>query len=220
MTMVRALYTISVLALVAAGIVFGHCALCWLENGQRSEREPLPSTASRFQDALATRDDRASEMTSPLMTHAEAFAAYLSPPSATKAVRPTHNPDTGSRPTRVLAISPPSLSPNFRLQGTVYCTSRPETSMALIVMGTGQMGEQRWVKEGSVVGHLIIQEIKPSVVICRRQDDDQIWEMSVEARPPRPSVVQRYIPELTSASSHSSLGVKRLDVNAGSDGPP
>ena len=94
------------------------------------------------------------------------------------------------------------------------------TSMALISIGTGQMAAQRWVKEGTVVGHFIIQEIRPDVVICRTQNDEQIRELTVEAKAPRPSLVQRYVPELARARSPAVLGVTNSDVNAVSDGAP
>jgi hypothetical protein len=217
--MVRALYTIGVLALVGAGIVIGFCMLRWLEPDSGPETAQSPSTVQGLRDALAARGKRVSQKTSPLIREAQDLATYLNPLPAPEPVTPKHKSDTGGRPTPTPAISPPTPSPNFRLQGTVYCTSRPETSMALIFMGAGQIGEQRWVREGSVVGHFIVQEIRPSVVICRRQNSEQTCEISVEAGPPRPSVVRRHIPELARAGS-AALDVTSSDVNAVSDGTP
>ena len=218
--MVRVLYTISILALVGAGIVFGFCLMRWLENGQRPEQVPLSSTTERFRDALATRGDRVSDTTSPLMRQAQTFASYLNPSPAPEPEAPRNSPDPGDDAIPLPTISPPTASPSFRLQGIVYCTSQPQTSMALISIGTGQMAAQRWVKEGTVVGHFIIQEIRPDVVICRTQNDEQIRELTVEAKAPRPSLVQRYVPELARARSPAVLGVTNSDVNAVSDGAP
>jgi hypothetical protein len=218
--MVRALYAMGVVSLVAAGIVFGFCILRWLENGQNPEQAQSPSMTERFRDALAAHRDRVSETTPVLLREAQAFADLLNPAPSPQPVPPGPNPGGASPRTLVPAISPPTASPSFRLQGTVYCPSRPQTSMALISTGMQPIGDQRWVREGSVVGHFVVQEIRPGVILCRTPNGDQTHEMPVEAGPPRPSIVRRYIPELTHASSPSTLGGARSDVSEVIEGTP
>ncbi len=63
--------------------------------------------------------------------------------------------------------------------------------------------ERRWVKEGSTVGHFIIQEIKPRAIIYRNVNSEQMCEISLQSGPDQNAIARRRVPEL--AHAHPSV---------------
>jgi hypothetical protein len=76
----------------------------------------------------------------------------------------------------------------FRLCATSYYPNQPGRSMALIGELDAAEGNERWVKEGTQVGHFIIHEIRRGVIVYR--DGDNLREMAVERRASLPSIVR------------------------------
>ena len=85
--------------------------------------------------------------------------------------------------------------------------------MAIISVQSEGNNGGRWVKEGSQIGHFIIQEIRPGTIIYRKQDSAQPCEMQVESKPLRGHLVQRYVPELADATLPGVVGMAAPDMN-------
>jgi hypothetical protein len=96
--------------------------------------------------------------TSPLVKQAEQFALYLNPPAKPEPVAVPAEPAPANP--EVKPIAP--VSAKFELIGTSVHSSRPELSLALIdEPGTGLY----WVRQGSKVGHLVIDQVKDGSII-------------------------------------------------------
>jgi hypothetical protein len=121
--------------------------------------------------------DRSNKST--LIREAERLALFLNPPQA-KPVQLTHRAlpsSMASTPqTSAPAIRPQLSTAKFTLHATSYYPSSPDESLALIdEPGKGL----HWIRQGSQVGHLAIQEIRTGVIVLR--DGKRIQEMLVEA---------------------------------------
>jgi hypothetical protein len=106
--------------------------------------------------------------TSPLVQQAIAYARYLSPPSKIKqalpGVRTTTNP---------IATGP--VTPKFQVFATTYFEGNPQLSQALI----DEPGKGRyWVRQSSMVGHLLIEQVKDGVVVVK--SSEETFELEVE----------------------------------------
>ncbi len=60
--------------------------------------------------------------------------------------------------------------------------------MALIVETAAMPGGERWVKEGTQIGHFVIHEIRKGMIVYR--DGEQLREMAVEHGASVPSLVR------------------------------
>ena len=110
----------------------------------------------------------AGNQTSPLVLQAIAYARYLSPPSKIKkalpGVRTTANP---------IATGP--VTPKFQVFATTYFEGNPQLSQALI----GEPGKGRyWVRQSSMVGHLLIEQVRDGVVVVK--SSEETFELEVE----------------------------------------
>jgi hypothetical protein len=102
-----------------------------------------------------------------------AEAGLVSPPERSELIPP---------------VRPASASVNFKVYGTSYYPNEPGRSMALIAEPGATNGQERWVKEGTQIGHFVIHEIRRGVVVYR--DGEQLHEMAVEHRMSRTSLVR------------------------------
>jgi hypothetical protein len=197
-TMIWALRAMAVLSLVGATVVFGLCASDWMENDQESEQVRWRSAVDMFADSEYSHGGLAKVETVPLIRQAEVLASYLKP-VAVREGRPPVSPQPA--PAFLLpGANPPAPSPTFKLCGTSYCQSRPQESRALISIGGGPATDQRWVKTGAQVGHFVIQEIRPSVIVYRSQGGGQALQMRVDHGPPSPGLVRRHVPTAANAN--------------------
>jgi hypothetical protein len=174
--MAKFLYILNICAMVAT---FGVLGLWWCKRGKvdREIAEFLgrPGAIERFsarggESRIRTVED------SPLVAQAKLLASILGPPkSPEKPTLPASGADsTPSAPT----VRPAAASVRFRLFGTSYYPNEPGRSMALISeIGSGE-SEERWVKEGTQVGHFVIHEIRRGMIVYR--DGEQLREMAVE----------------------------------------
>jgi len=215
---VRALHIIAVLSLVGAGIVLGLCTVRWLENDPEPGQIRLRSALSMFADSKDSYGGLARVETVPLIRQAEVFASYLKPAS----VREDRPPIAlQPAPAFVLpAVNPTSPSPVFKLCGTSYCQSQPQESRALISIGSGQAADQRWVKAGAQVGHFVIQEIRPSTIVYRRQGGGQEQQMRVDHGPPPPGLLRRQVPRGVNANLAHTMSMIGSEPNGMTEGAP
>jgi hypothetical protein len=128
-----------------------------------------PSVIEKFNMAMGNKAKTSVSRSSPLVQQATSFALYLNPkPEEPSAVR-----DKGG-------ITPPSLptTPKFRVVAISYYEVQPELSLALIdEPGKGL----HWVRQSSRVGHLVIEQIRDSLVVVK--GDKGNFELPVEQRP-------------------------------------
>ena len=181
--MVRMLRILGVSAVFAAGGILALSASLWLqEDSQSEEIENRPSAIEQFRmDA----DGRQSldKKVPPLVAQAEAFSRHLNPPkTAEKPPSPTRT--ASSAP----PVRPAAPAPRFKLRATSYYPNRPGKSMALIAELGSSEGGERWVKEGTQVGHFVIQEIRRGAIVYR--DGDNLREMAVERGASLPGIVR------------------------------
>jgi hypothetical protein len=181
---IRILHIAGVLALGAV------CAVFLLRADSRSRADPQleavlngPGAVERFRQR-ANSDESFNWKTAPLVVQAQALSRYLSPPKSPE----RSSVSVVSPSPAALAIRPAAPSVKFRLCATSYYPNQPGRSMALIGELDAAEGNERWVKEGTQVGHFIIHEIRRGVIVYR--DGDNLREMAVERRASLPSIVR------------------------------
>ncbi len=175
--MVKAVRTISVLALISVGLVFVLCVVQQLQGAPEIERNPGLSIVEKFRQAGDLSNKDSHETLSPLVEQAEVFALYLNPPKPPKP-RKTTAPRRSLEQTIPFA-TPAKLTPKFTLMGTSYYRSRPEESMALVSEpGSGV----RWVKQGAHLGHFVVEKVERGMIVYR--DGDRLLEMAVDTKVP------------------------------------
>ncbi|NQT00860.1 MAG: hypothetical protein HQ580_02435 [Planctomycetes bacterium] len=168
--MIKTLRITSILAVALAAILVVFSVVF----GVRSDKdiEKLlggPNVIEKFNSA-GKKATRGSNQVSPLVQQAGVFALYLNPPKP-----------VASRPVKGRASTvkrAPSATPKFKVMGTSYYKGRPESSMALIdEPGKGL----HWVRQSSMVGHLLIEEVKDGIVVIK--DNNGTFELAAEQKP-------------------------------------
>lgn len=173
--MVRTLQTISVTALVCAGIVFVVSAVQWLDSASQAEGNLPLSAVQEFKQA-GNRENKSEKSVSPLIQQAEAFALYLNPPKPPPQIQETPTVQTNSKQS-VSTVELPQTTPKFTLLATSYYRAKPGESLAL-VCEPGR--ESRWVTQGARLGHFVVEEIKRGMIIYR--DGERMGEMAVNTK--------------------------------------
>jgi hypothetical protein len=130
-----------------------------------------PSALNRWADMRASEPDR-SVQTEPLVTQARLLALYLVPPTPERSSVEPRPPVRPPAPVRSAAPVP-----YFQLCATSYYPSQPDKSMALIGESQNPRRAAQWVKAGSPLGHLVVQEVRRGSILCR--DGDRLVEMRV-----------------------------------------
>ncbi len=184
--MVRVLQIAGICVLLAAGGILGRAVSLWRQDDPQLNK--IRSRASAV-DVFRESGKRAAEGLAerpPLMVQAEAFALLLSPPKSPEKP-PAVNLPASSRPA-MPPLRPVTPSVSFRLRATSCYPNQPAKSMALIAEAGSAEGSERWVKEGSQLGHFVIQEIRRGSITYR--DGDQVREMAVERGSSLPSIVR------------------------------
>ena len=137
-----------------------------------------PGAAEQFSKARGNRARTDRDQSSPLVKQAEKFALYLNPPTP-KPDRPTRPRPTPSGPRKEVQVSS-----KFKVIGTCFYDLHPELSMALIDQpGKGLL----WVRQGSKVGHSIVEQVKDGVVVIK--DGKGTYELSPK-REKKPGLVK------------------------------
>jgi hypothetical protein len=190
--MIRLLQILALGVLLAAGGVFALSVSAWRHDDPAlDEIRSRPGAIESFK-ATDRRAGDSSEERPPLLVQAEAFALFLNPEKEGKpqrAQRATEQEPVGRRE-GPFVVTPPGVSfqPSFSLRATSYYPSRPEKSRALVAEIGAGTGTEHWVKQGTALGHFVVQEIRRGSITYR--DGDRVREMSVERVPSRPSLVQ------------------------------
>lgn len=174
---VRVLQALIVLMLISVGVVLVLYEGQWLEGTTEIEQNSEISIVEKFIRAGNLSEKNGQKTLSPLVREAKAFALYLNPPQPPK-LKETPNPESSSKQT-ISAVRQARSKPKFRLVATSCYRSKPEKSMALISEPDSGF---RWVKQGSYVGHFLVEKIKRGMIIY--QDGDQLCEMAIDTKVP------------------------------------
>ncbi len=168
--MIKTLRIASVMAAILAVIFLVLAVVFGVRSDERIEGFlNSPSVIEQFNTAIGNQAKTSESRSSPLVQQATAFALYLNPkPKEPSAVR-----DTGG----IMPLSLPT-SPKFTVVATSYYEVQPELSLALIdEPGKGL----HWVRQSSKVGHLVIEQVRDSLVIVK--GGKETFEIAVEERP-------------------------------------
>jgi len=184
--MIKTLRITSVLAAIAAAVLIKYFVFPMVVGAGGDERVDkvlkAPTVVEQFRDTTGDRVKSTGTKTSPLVEQALAFARYLTPKPKT----PPRLPGTPGASRPVLGPT----SPKFSVYATALFESNPELSQALIdEPGRGR----RWVRQSSMVGHLLIEQVKDGIVVVKSSKDT--YELAVEtdskATPVKTSPVSR-----------------------------
>jgi hypothetical protein len=163
----------SILAVALAAVLVVFSVVVFGARGEDKDIEELlgePDVIEKFNSSAGNKATRGTSQVSPLVQQAGAFALYLNPPKP-KAPRTVKGRPSGAK-------RAPSATPKFKVMGTSYYKGRPESSMALIdEPGKGL----HWVRQSSMVGHLLIQEVKDGIVVVK--DNNGTFELKAEEVP-------------------------------------
>lgn len=158
--MIKALYILSFVALALAGWVLLSCAAGARETDAPVEVLATSSAVESFKQS-SPHADHAGDRVPPLVQQARLLALYLDPP---RPQRPTPAVPQEDRKTRKVAAKPASSTPKFELHGISYYPAEPARSMAMVFEpGSGR----RWVRQGTQLGHLVIEQINSTSVVYR-----------------------------------------------------
>jgi hypothetical protein len=139
-----------------------------------------------------------------------AFACYLNPPPPPPAQASPAVARSASQP-----APPAPVTPKFNLVGTSFYATRPELSLALIdEPGKGF----NWVRQGSSVGHLTIEQIKDGSITIK--DSQGSSEMAVTVSQPWRTLLKNPPPETQPASTDTSHIGPAAAPTTGTGTPP
>jgi len=169
--MIRTLRITSILAVALAAVLVVFSVVFGVRGDEDIEKLlGEPDVIEKFNKSAGNKATSGTNQVSPLVKQAGAFALFLNPPKP-KAPRPVAG--------RTASVKrPPSATPKFKVMVTCYSKDRPESSIALIdEPGKGP----NWVRQSSMVGHLLIEEIKDGIVVVK--DNSGTFELAVEQKP-------------------------------------
>ena len=127
-----------------------------------------PGVIELFKQTKGTRSKTAENQSSPLVQQAVSYARYLSPPQKIK-------PPSPGRRTTAGPIATGPVTPKFQAFATTYFEGNPQLSQALI----DEPGKGRhWVRQSSMVGHLLIEQVRDGVVIVK--SSEETFELEIE----------------------------------------
>lgn len=194
--MIKTLRITSVVAAILAGVFFVFPVIYGVRSDNSiDEFLKLPSAKEKFEDAAGTKTKTGESQESPLVKQAEAFALYLNPlkPAARKAPKGTKTPSISSKV---------NVTPQFKVFATTYCPENPNLSQALI----DEPGRGRyWVRQSSMVGHLLIEQVKDGLVVVKGAEETFDIEITEKAETGPPSKAS---PASSLRSSQSSVKPK------------
>jgi len=192
--MIKTLRITTIVAAVLAVIFF----FLSVVFGGRSDKEiehflNSSGVVEKFNKAADNKVKTSQNETSPLITQAEAFVKYLNPPPKPKPSTPTI-----PKPT----VSPPRprgpVTAKFTLAGTSFYEANPELSLAFI----NEPGKDlRWVRQGSTIGHLVIEQVKDGLIVVR--DGQRTFEITTQQKPQRSPLLEPLaVPTKTVSITH------------------
>jgi len=201
--MVRSFYIAGIVSLLATCGVFGLWARQrYLADPQRETLLQAPSAVQRNAEKVGERAHEDAEQVSPLVAQTDIFASYLNParPGEERILETPPVVETKLEPPAPMPlVRPAAASAKFTLRATSFYSSQPGRSMALIAEVGSAEGSERWIKEGSQVGHFVIHEIRQGAIVYR--DGDQLREMTVDVAAGPRSLVRDIRPGTRTASA-------------------
>ena len=158
--MVKTLRITTVVAAMMAAAMFALPIKYGIQTDENVEKFiGAPGVIEEFKATSGNIRQAPSDQVHPLVQQAQAFALILDHP---KPEVPT--PRRGAPGNRQVTVTPPDLTPKFKVLTTSYYENNPELSMALIdEPGKGK----HWIRQSTTVNHLFIEQIKDGVVIVR-----------------------------------------------------
>lgn len=148
---------------IGAGIAFAVTSSI-PRDSQVIELLNAPSVIDRFQqmndDTKSNNQALKNPKHFPLVREAERFALLINPPSPPKPLQVAKPP----KRTASVQVRPQNLSPTFKLHATIYHSSQPNKSMALVWKPGNNL---QWVKQGDRVEYFTVEEIRSGSVILR-----------------------------------------------------
>lgn len=203
--MVRILYICGWLALITA---VGVSALTVCRGGRGDAPIAARPAIEPFNRTGRTSNQTVGRQLSPLVQQAQAFAVYLNPPALPEQ-RPASPPVVkDSIVAEVPKVAPVNTSPKFKLHGISYRPAKPRESMALV--WEPDVGH-RWVREGSQLGHVIVECITPDTIEYRA--NQQRYIMAVEAEYTAPAVHSSGTARLAAKSEGRSKPVRTVSAD-------
>ncbi len=191
--MIKTLRITSVVAAILAGIFFVFPVVYGVRSDERiDEFLKLPSVREKYENAADNKAKTGESRESPLVKQAEAFALYLNPrkpavPKTSKTIKPTG------------ISSKVNVTPKFPVYATIVCPENPNLSQALI----DEPGRGRhWVRQSSMVGHLLIEQVKDGLVVVK--SGKETFELEIEQEPETRSL-SGTSPAYSLRSSQSSI---------------
>jgi hypothetical protein len=170
--MIRTLRITSIITIVAAVMLLILPMVYGVHSDPAiAELLKAPDAVEKFKETKGQVRSNNEGQVSPLVKQAIDYSTYLNPP-------PPATPPPPPSTTGIQEAEPMSpVTAKFDLRGTSYYPGHPELSLALIdEPGKGL----NWVRQGSTVGRLVIEEIKDGVIVVR--DGQSKSEMKVDIK--------------------------------------
>jgi hypothetical protein len=183
--MIKTLRITTVLAaLLAAGFFAFPVFFGSYGDEQIEEYLKSPGAIEEFNQAKGAKVPRAKNQISPLVKEASEFGFYLNPLPKPTPKRQAPIPIRKAAVPTVTKLPDKVFSTKFKLVGTSFHSARPEQSWAYIdEPGKGKY----WVKQGSTVGHLLIERVNHGSVVVKDSDKSVIL---VPERNPKKSLIK------------------------------
>jgi len=207
--MIKTLQITSILAAILAVILLVSSVVFGVQKDERIEKFlDSPGVKELFAKVAGGAVKGRVGQSSPLVDKAQLFASIINPPVK---LRPKVPVTRKQVPTIRRPEGP--VTPKFPLIGTCFYESHPEQSLAFInEPGKGL----HWVKQGSSVGHLIIEQIKDGIIVVR--DGQRTFEMLAEVKPITTSLLEGA--QLTPAAGIGSSSTAALPPAVPGRRPP
>ena len=163
--MVKTLKITSILAVaVTIGVVIFLAIAGFRSDPQRDKILNAPGAIEEFKKG-AIKPAEKQDQISPLIQQAKLFALLINPPPPPPPKKPVKKPVTTKKTTTKPVMPTPKVdkvTAKFKLLGTCRNVQSPESSFALLDLGGNK---QKWVRQGQVIEHLTIQEIKDGSIV-------------------------------------------------------
>ena len=165
--MVRTLKITSILAVAATiGAVIFLAMAGFRSDPERDKLLNAPGAIEEFRKG-ATKPAEKHEEISPLIKQAKLFALLINPPPPPKPPKSKATTKKVATKPVTKTVKPPTpkvqqVTAKFKLLGTCRNVQSPESSFALLALGSKK---QKWVQQGQVIEHLTIQEIKDGSIV-------------------------------------------------------
>jgi len=170
--MIKTLRITSFLAAILAITFFVTLVVYGVQKDEDIEKYlNSPDVITQFKTAKGNLAKTNDNQISPLVQQAQAFSLILNPP---KPKETTRTQPGRSKPN---VAAEPNVKPKFTIKGTSYFEANPELSMVLIdEPGKGT----HWVKQSTMVGHLLIEDVKDGLVIVKSSEGT--YELKLEEK--------------------------------------